>query len=318
MSNMKNRRDFFKTGAVGAVGAMALGAYACSPATESAAPAAAAAPVDPKSLNIGIQLYGVRDEMAKSVPNTLQKISDMGYATVELADYADGKFYGYTPAEFKKMASDAGLKIVSSHSQVESAGIDLDGAKLMAEAHAELGAEYCIYPWVEEPDRNIDFYNKMVDILNQIGQYMKDVNVHFGYHNHNFDFNNLNGTVPYYDIFMKGMDPELMTFEIDLYWAIKAGQDPVEMFNKYPGRFQIFHLKDMKEVSPAPFFEVIKDDICPVGTGEINYEPIMSKAAKEAAGFKYMFVEDDNQGNGFGLWSAKNSIDNIIAQGLMG
>ena len=318
MKFRQDRRKFLKTSGAGALGAMALGAYACNTETSSTAPVAAEAATNGSSIEVGIQLYGVRDEMAKSVPETLKAIKSFGYQTVELADYANGQFYGYAPAEFKKMASDAGLKIVSSHSQVESAGIDLDGAKLMAEAHAELGAEYCIYPWVEATDRSIDFYNKMVETLNEIGQYMKDVNVQFGYHNHNFDFANLNGTVPYYDIFMKGMDPELMTFEIDLYWALKAGQDPVEMFNKYPGRFQLFHLKDMKEVSPAPFYEVIKDDICPVGTGEIDYKPIMAESARETAGFKYMFVEDDNQGNGFGLWSAKNSIENIKASGLLG
>lgn len=296
---------------------MVMGTYACNSATESAAPeaaAAAAAPVDPRSLDVGIQLYGLRDEMAKSIPDTLKKVSDLGYRFVELADYADGKFYGLEPADFKRMVDDAGLEIPSSHSQVESTGISLDDAKVLVDAHAALGVKYCIYPWVEEVDRNLDFYHGMVDELNQIGQMMKDAGIQFGYHNHNFDFATIDGVVPYYDIFLKDMDPELITFELDLYWATKAGQDPVEMFNQYPGRFQLFHMKDMKAVT-EPFFEVIKDDICPVGTGEIDLKRII--ANKETAGNQYVFVEDDNQGNGFGFWSAKNSIENIVLKEII-
>jgi len=91
------------------------------------------------------------------------------------------------------------------------------------------------------------------------------------------------------------MDPNLITMELDLFWATKAGQDPVEMFNKYPGRFQLLHFKDMGTVQ-APFYEVIKDDIVPVGTGVIDFKRIWN--ARDVAGTKYMFVEDDNQGMG--------------------
>jgi sugar phosphate isomerase/epimerase len=99
--------------------------------------------------------------------------------------------------------------------------------------------------------------------------------------------------------------------ELDMYWATKAGQDPVEMFNKYPGRFQLFHLKDMYEENP-PFYEVIKDDIAPVGAGLIDFKRIM--AAKDVAGMKYFFVEDDNQGNGKPFEGIKTSIDNLTTK----
>jgi sugar phosphate isomerase/epimerase len=134
------------------------------------------------------------------------------------------------------------------------------------------------------------------------------VGIQFGYHNHNFEFTSIDGVVPYYDIFLPEMDPDLITMEIDLYWVTKAGQDPVEMFNKYPGRFQLFHMKDMF-TETAPYFEVIKDDIAPVGAGLIDFKRILE--AKEVAGMKYLFVEDDNQGNGKPFEGIETSITNL-------
>ena len=149
---------------------------------------------------------------------------------------------------------------------------------------------------------------------NQVGMVMKEVGIQFGYHNHNFEFLNIDGVIPYYDIFMPEMDADLITMEIDLYWVTKAGQDPVEMFNKYPGRFQLFHLKDMYEET-EPYFEVIKDDIAPVGAGLIDFKRIM--AASETAGMKYFFVEDDNQGNGKPFEGIQTSIDNVTGKKLI-
>ena len=143
---------------------------------------------------------------------------------------------------------------------------------------------------------------------------MKDAGIQFGYHNHNFEFRNIDGVVPYYDIFMPEMDADLITMEIDLYWAIKAGQDPVEMFNEYPGRFQLFHMKDMY-TKQAPYFDVIKDDISPVGEGVIDFKKIL--AAKEVAGMKHLFVEDDNQGNGKPFEGIGTSITNLTTDILV-
>jgi sugar phosphate isomerase/epimerase len=143
---------------------------------------------------------------------------------------------------------------------------------------------------------------------------MKEVGIQFGYHNHNFEFANLDGIIPYYDIFMPEMDADLITMELDMYWATKAGQDPVEMFNKYPGRFQLFHFKDMAQQS-APFYDVIKDDITSVGAGLIDFKRIY--AARETAGMKYLFVEDDNQGNGQPFEAVEVSINNIVTKILV-
>jgi sugar phosphate isomerase/epimerase len=297
MKTLKNRRDFLKISAAGAFGMMALSPLACA---QGAA--------DRKSYGVGLQLYTIRDAMAADVKGSLQKLSDMGYKNLELADYANGKFYGFLPKEFKKMVNDMGMEIISSHTSVEAEGITTESAQKMADDHAELGVKYCVQPWVEEQDRNVEFYKRMVGEWNEVGRIMKGVGIQFGYHNHNFEFDNLDGIVPYYDIFMPEMDPDLITMEIDIYWVSKAGQDPVEMFNRYPGRFQLFHLKDMF-TQQAPYFDIVKDDIAPVGAGVIDFKRIF--AAADVAGMKYHFVEDDNQGNGKPFEALETSISNL-------
>lgn len=303
MRTLKNRRDFLKISAASAAGLMVLSPFACT-----------TAPVDKKSFGVGLQLYTVRDAMAADVKGTLKKISDMGYKNMEPASYSDGKFYGFAPAEFKKIVNDLGMDIVSSHAAVESAGITVENATKMADAHAELGVKYCIQPWVNDEDRTIETYKRMIGDWNKVGEIMQNVGIQFGYHNHNFEFATVDGLVPYYDIFMPEMDPKLITMELDLYWATKAGQDPVEMFNKYPGRFQLLHYKDMAEQS-APFYDVIKDDITSVGAGLIDFKRIHD--ARETAGAKYFFVEDDNQGNGKPFEAIKLSIDNLTTKILV-
>ena len=298
---MKNRREFLKVSATGSVAMMLLGTAGCTTGIVK----------DRKSFGIGIQLYSIRDAMSADVPGTLKKVAGIGYKNLELAGYANGKFYGYSPAEFKKIVGDFGLIPLSSHTQVESASISLDKAKLMADTHAELGVKFCIKPWIEEGDRNIEQYKKMIGDCNEVARITKGVGIQFGYHNHNFEFANINGIVPYYDLFLPGMDAGLITMELDLFWAAKAGQDPVAMFKKYPGRFQLLHMKDMHTNQP-PFYEVKKDDICSVGEGVIDFKRIL--AAKETAGTKYIFVEDDNQGNGKPFEGIDISIRNLTTK----
>ncbi len=309
MRTDQKRRDFLKISAAGALGVMVLGTAACKPGAKPVATTP-----DRKSFGVGLQLYTIRDAMTADALGSLKKVSELGYKNVELADYSNGKFYGFAPAEFKKIVNDLGMDIISSHTSVEAAGITLDSAKKMADDHAAMGVKYCVQPWVEEVNRNIESYKKMIADWNEVGKVMKEVGIQFGYHNHNFEFANLDGIVPYYDIFMPEMDASLITMELDMYWATKAGQDPVEMFNKYPGRFQLFHFKDMSQQS-APFYDVIKDDITSVGAGLIDFKRIY--AARETAGMKYLFVEDDNQGMGKPFEAIETSIVNITTKILV-
>lgn len=304
MTTSQNRREFFRVSAVGALGLMLLGPLACKPRTAA----------DRKSFGVGLQLYSLRDAIAADALGSLKKIADMGYKNLELANYSNGLFYGYAPSEFKKIISDLGMEILSSHAGVESTGITIENAKKMADAHAELGVKYCVQPWVNEPDRNVESYKRMIADWNEVGRQMKAVGIQFGYHNHNFEFANVDGIVPYYDIFMPEMDPDLITMELDLYWVNKAGQDPIEMFKKYPGRFQLLHFKDMLR-KDAPFFDVVKDDITSVGAGLIDFKGIWE--ARDVAGAKYFFVEDDNQGNGKPFEGAEISINNLTTKILV-
>jgi sugar phosphate isomerase/epimerase len=301
LKTMQNRREFLKISAAGSVSMMLLGS----------AIGISGGAVDRKKFGVGLQLYTVRDAMSADLMGTLKKISDLGYKNLELAGYSKGKFYGHSPAEFKKIANDLGMVALSSHSAVEAAGITSDTAKIMADAHAALGVKYCIQPWIEPADRNIEKYKKMIGDWNKVGKIMKGVGIQFGYHNHNFEFATINGVVPYFDVFLPEMDKDLITMELDLFWAAKAGQDPVAMFNKYPGRFQLLHFKDMRTNQP-PFFDVIKDDICSVGAGVIDFKKILE--SKKVAGLKYTFVEDDNQGNGKPFEALEISINNLTTK----
>lgn len=304
MKASQNRREFLKISAASALGITVLSPFGCS----------SGATTDRKSFDVGLQLYTIRDAMAADVPGSLKKVSELGYKYLELANYSDGKFYGYAPADFRKMVNDLGMEVLSSHTQVENAGITLDNAKIMTDAHTKLGVNYCIQAWVEEADRNIESYKKLIGDWNEVGRIMKNAGIQFGYHNHNFEFENIDGVIPYYDIFIPEMDADLITMEIDLFWVSKAGQDPVEMFNKYPGRFQLFHMKDMY-TKEAPFFDVVKDDIAPVGDGVIDFKRIL--AAKKVAGMKHLFVEDDNQGNGKPFEALETSINNLTTEILI-
>ena len=253
--------------------------------------------------------------MGKDVPGSLKKVSDIGFKYLELANYGNGKFYGYVPGEFKKMVNDLGMEVISSHASVNPLGITTDEAKKMAEDHAKLGAMYCMQPYVADGDRKtITGYQKMVAEWNKVGKIMKENGVLFGYHNHNFEFDTVEGKVPFFDVFLTEMDTEFMTMELDLFWTVKAGINPVDLFNKYPGRFQLFHMKDMY-TNEAPFFKTASNDFAPVGEGLINFKEIL--AAKKIAGMKYMFVEQDSTKDGMPFDAIKTSIKNLTTKILV-
>lgn len=309
MKEKHNRRDFIRLTASGALGMLALSAYSCKTA-------AVAAARDPKSFGLGLQLYTIRDAMDKDVPGSLRQVSDAGYRYIELAGYSGGKFYGYEPAAFKKLAGDLGLEILSSHTQVEALGVTLDNATRMAEDHAKLGVKYCIQPWVvEEARTTLASYQKMVADWNQVGAVMKEHGIQFGYHNHNFEFDTVEGKIPFYDIFMKELDKDLVTMELDIFWVSKAGQDPVEIIKKYPGWFQIFHMKDMYTNEPPYFTTDGVKDFAPVGAGVIDFKRILEM--KATAGMKYMIVEQDLSRAGTPFEDIRTSVVNLTTRILV-
>jgi sugar phosphate isomerase/epimerase len=313
MKTKQSRREFLKLSATGALGAIVISK---SNWKTSVLPSSGKTVIDPKTFGIGLQLYTIRDAMQNDVPGSLKKVSDIGFKYLELASYGNGKFYGYLPMEFRKMVNDLGMEILSSHAGVNPKGITTDEAKKMAEDHARLGAKYCLQPWIEESDRkSIAGYQRMVAEWNKVGKIMKENGVQFGYHNHDFEFDTVEGKIPYFDVFLPEMDKDLLTMELDLFWATKAGIDPVELFKKYPGRFQLFHMKDML-TKKAPIFTTNGvDDFAPVGTGLIDFKRIL--AAKKTAGLKYMIVEQDNAGENKPFEAIKTSITNLATKILV-
>lgn len=295
MKNLHSRRDFVKLAAAGTVGAVVFSNYSCKKA---------------EIPGIGLQLYTIRDAMGSDPLGSLKKVAETGYKYIELAGYADGKFYGYDPVEFKKLVNDLGMEILSSHTQVEAEGITIENATKMAEDHAKLDVKYCIQPWVvEEARTTIASYQKMASDWNQVGHIMKDYGIRFGYHNHNFEFDTVEGKIPYFDVFMAELDKELVTMEIDLFWVTKAGQDPVEIIKKYPGRFELFHMKDMFN-NDAPYYTTVGvNDFAPVGAGLIDFKRIL--AVKDIAGMKYMIVEQDLSRDNDPFRDIKTSITNL-------
>jgi sugar phosphate isomerase/epimerase len=312
MKTKHSRRDFLRLSATGALGAFVISKSDWKSLGKSAAGLTAD---DPKSFGIGLQLYTIRDFMGKDAPGSLKKVSDIGFKHLELASYGDGKFYGYAPEEFKKLVNDLGMDIISSHAGVNPKGVTDDEVKKMAEDHAKVGAKYCMQPYIDDKDRgSIAGYQKMVADWNRVGKIMKANGIQFGYHNHNFEFGPVEGKVPYFDVFLAEMDKDLITMELDLFWATKAGQNPVELFKKYPGRFQLFHMKDMY-TKEAPFFKTASKDFAPVGDGVINFKEIL--AAKDIAGMKYMFVEQDQTKDGKPFDAIKESITNLTTKILV-
>jgi sugar phosphate isomerase/epimerase len=312
MKTKQSRRDFLRVSATGALGAFVISK---SDWKTLGIPGSKSQVVDLKTFGVGLQLYTIRDAMGKDVPGSLKMVSDIGYKNLEMASYGNGKFYGYLPTEFKKMVNDLGMEIISSHAGISPNGISADEAKKMAEDHAKVGAKYCMQPFVDDKDRkSIEGYQKMVAEWNKVGKIMKEAGVQFGYHNHNFEFGPLEGKVPYFDVFLAEMDKEYMTMELDLFWATKAGQNPVELFKKYPGRFQLFHMKDMY-TREAPFFKTASNDFAPVGAGVIDFKEIL--AAKDIAGMKYMIVEQDSTKDGKPFDAIKTSITNLTTKILV-
>ena len=312
MKTKQSRREFLRLSGTGALGAIVILKNNWETVGK---PTSKVIVADPKTFGIGLQLYTIRDAMGKDVPGSLKMVSDIGYKYLELASYENGKFYGYLPADFKKMANDLGMEIISSHAGVNPKGITSDEAKKMAEDHAKVGAKYCMQPYIADEDRkSIAGFQKMVADWNKVGRIMKDNDIQFGYHNHNFEFGTVEGKVPYFDVFLAEMDKDLMTMEIDLFWVTKAGINPIELFKKYPGRFQLFHMKDMY-TKEAPFFKTQSSDFAPVGAGLINFREIL--AAKNIAGMKYMFVEQDSTKDGKPFDAIRTSITNLTTKILV-
>jgi len=232
-----------------------------------------------KLKNFGIQLWSVRDDLAKDPKGVLSQLASYGYKQIESFEGSKGMFWGMTNKEFKAHMDTIGSKIISSHCDISK-----DFEKKAAEA-AEIGMKYLICPW-KGPQKDIDAFKKFADEFNQKGEICKKNGIRFAYHNHDYSFVNMNGEMGQ-DVMMKNTDPNLVDFELDMYWVVAGGQDIEAWLNKYPKRFRLCHVKDRKKGATA----TEKDASVVVGTGSIDYTKILKTAKKQ--GMEYYIIEQE-------------------------
>jgi sugar phosphate isomerase/epimerase len=255
-------------------------------------------PEEPK--NIGLQLYSLRDAMKTDVSGTIAKVGQMGYTYVEAAGYHDGLFYGMDPVEFKNLCEVNGLKFLGSHTGKdlpEEGGWDETMAwwDTCIEAHAAAGVKWIVQPWMGRVGyESLDGLKQYCDYWNEVGNKCNARGIRFGYHNHDKEFTELEGEV-IYDFMLQNMDPENVMFQLDLYWCVVGGKDPVDYFTRYPGRFEIWHIKDKAEVGAS---------------GTMDFQAYWAAAGQ--SGMKYGVVEVEEY-NFDPFQSVKMSLDYLTA-----
>lgn len=269
---MTNRRSFIKTSAILAAGLMAapdLYAYQ-------------------KKKIIGLQLFTIRDAMAADPKAALAKVASLGFNAIEGATYTGTQqFYGMSAAEYAKTLKDNGLIAPSSHYMLGEA-MDAKGTlsnewqKAVDDA-AAVGTKYMVCAYLLEPERGtLDHYKATAEKFNKAAEVCKKAGIQFCYHNHDFEFEAQDGKYPF-NVLLEQTDKDLVKFELDLYWTSKANQDPIALFNQHPGRFPLWHVKDMDKTP--------EKNITEVGNGTIDFKQIFTQAKK--SGLDYFFVEQD-------------------------
>ena len=259
----------------------------------------------PADKEMNIQLYSARDlignaeKYAENHEAVLKALAEMGYSGVEAANYGDGKFYGVSPEQFKADVEAAGLKVVSSHtghglSDEELATGNISGALAWWDealpAHKAAGMEYVVVPHIGQPN-TLKELQVICDYFNAVGKKCKDLGMKFGYHNHAFEMEEIEGKVQI-EYMIENTDPELVFYQIDVYWAVYGHYSPADLFNKYPGRFALLHIKDKKEIGQS---------------GMVGFDAVFGNA--EVAGMENFVVEVEGCRNEAALEGTRVSAD---------
>jgi len=259
---------------------------------------------------IGLQLYTLGDLMTKDAKGTLQKLAEIGYKELESAGSSKGNYYGFKPKEFAAMVKDMGMNWRAAHIGGAPFGIEQmmkraktaedsariqkmtdrfknmaptlnlkDNYKQVADDAAEAGITYVVCSSI--PVATLDEMKSAVEVFNKTGEACKKAGVQFAYHNHTTEFDQIEGHRPF-DYILANTDKDLVKMELDLAWATKANQDPIALFKQHPGRFPLWHVKDLDKVNKNP---------AEVGTGIVDFKRIFGDAKE--SGMKYFFVEQD-------------------------
>jgi sugar phosphate isomerase/epimerase len=261
------RREFVQTAAFATIGMLSLPSFLAA---------------GKKRHKIGLQLYTLRDTIGKDPKGVLQKVASFGYKELETYGYADGQIFGMDFTEFNKYVKGLGMKVVSGHYGLDK--IKGDTWQKAVDDAKKNGQDYMVVPYIAEGERkSIDDYKKICADLNAAGEVCNKNGIRFGYHNHAFEFDTLDGQIPF-DVMLKELDPKKVGIEMDIFWVVNAGKDPVKYFTDYPGRFEQWHVKDMDKKD--------KNKNADVGTGAIDYKSIFAKA--KLSGMKHWYVEQES------------------------
>ena len=234
--------------------------------------------------DVSIQLYSVRDKLnnGADLNNVLKELAQMGYTGVEAANYNDGKFYGKTPAEFKRAVEATGMKVLSSHTTKGLSAEELASGNFAESmkwwdqciaAHKAAGMTYIVTPWMDVP-KTVKDLKTYCNYYNEIGKKCRQNGLKYGYHNHAHEFQKVEDKVVMLDYMLENTNPEDVFFEMDVYWVVRGQNSPVDYFNKYPGRFTVLHLKDHREIGQS---------------GMVGFDAIFKNADK--AGVKHIVAE---------------------------
>lgn len=254
--------------------------------------------------DICIQLYSVRDLLddPNNLDSILPKLADMGYTSVEAANYNDGKFYGKTPEEFRLAVEKSGMSVLSSHttrglSDEELASGNLTEAlgwwdKCIAD-HKAAGMKYIVTPYMGVPKtvRDLQTY---CNYYNEIGKRCMAAGLKYGYHNHSHEFQKVEDKEIMLDYMLQHTNPEYVFFQMDVYWVVRGGNSPVDYIKEYPGRFKMLHIKDHREIGQS---------------GMVGYDAIFRNA--ETAGVEAIVAEIEQYSVPV-LESVKQSADYLL------
>ena len=271
---MTTRRTFLNQ-----AGVLAAGLTLAKPATLLA---------KPSGLKVGIQLYSMREYLPKDVKGTIAGIAKAGYTEVETFGYDVNKrsFWGLSAKDFKMLLADNGLTSSSGHYGMDEflgAGKE-DELKASIEAAQAVGQSTLVVPYLNDKFRKTAADLKpLAGKINKIGEICKAAGLKTGYHNHNFEFMPVQG-VSLYETLLKETDPKLVEFEMDIYWVVRAGHDPIQLIKEHPGRFAMWHIKDMDKNKRELNTEI--------GSGSIDFKEIFKY--QKLSGVKHIFMEQEN------------------------
>jgi sugar phosphate isomerase/epimerase len=259
------RRQFIQSSAM-AVAALSLPAlYSCAS----------------KNGSLGLQLYTLRDSLPGDPKGVLKEIADCGYKELETFSYSDGMIFGMRFADFGKYVKDLGMKVVSGHYGLDQ--LDESTWQKAIDDAKGIGQSYMVIAYIDESLRkSLDDYKKICDRMNKAGEICNRNGIRFGYHNHAFEFTMMDGKKPY-DVMLDELEPDNVSMEMDIYWIVRAGADPLQYFDQHRGRFEQWHVKDMDKND--------RDRNADIGTGSIDFKPIFAEAGK--AGMKHWYVEQE-------------------------